>query len=518
MTSETSAPQSTRARGILSGLVAAGAAVGIGELIAGLLNVAGPIVAVANRVIQLAPPGAKAFAVQLLGSNDKPALILGTVVALVVFAAVIGAAATRRWWVGPAGIALFGVIGALAGITDFGASVTAALPSLVGAVVGIPVLALLLGQISRLTPGPSATSGGRGALTSRRSFLAAGGVAALAAAGFGWLGRFLQGRIKVSTGRDMLTLPQASEVLNQPIPPGASVDVEGMTPFITPTGEFYRVDTALEVPRVAVADWRLRVSGMVGRPMALSWQDIAAKPLTDVPITMTCVSNQVGQELVDNARWRGVRLSTLLDEAGVDSSATQIVGRSVDGYTCGFPVKAAYDRPALLAIGFNDEPLPLPRGYPARLIVPGLYGYVSATKWLQEIQLTTFEDFDQYWVPRGWDAKAPIKLMSRIERPGGFGDVQPGEVMVAGSAWDQDVGIQKVEVRIDDGDWQEAELAEEVNIYTWRQWKFPWQATSGRHDITVRAINKNGEVQTDEKAPPKPNGASGWHSVAVFVA
>ncbi len=218
------------------------------------------------------------------------------------------------------------------------------------------------------------------------------------------------------------------------------------------------------------------------------------------------------------AMWGGIRLDDLLDEAGINPSATQIVGRSVDGYTCGFPVAALDGRDALVAVAMNGEPLPLEHGFPARLIVPGLYGYVSATKWLTEIELTTFEDFDQYWVPRGWDANGPIKVQSRIDTPRALETIDAGQVAIGGTAWAQTRGIDRVEVRIDDGAWQDAALADELNDVTWRQWHLAWNATPGRHTITVRATDREGTTQVEERTTPMPNGATGWHQTVVLVS
>ena len=296
-----------------------------------------------------------------------------------------------------------------------------------------------------------------------------------------------------------------------------SVAEPGVSPFFTPNDNFYRVDTALTVPQVRAEDWQLRIHGMVDQEVRLSFDDVLARSLVEEDITLTCVSNTVGGDLLGTARWLGIPLSELLDEAGVQAGATQLVGRSVDGYTCGFPLVSLDGRPALVAVGMNGEPLPLQHGFPARLIVSGLYGYVSATKWLTEIEITTFDEFDQYWVRRGWDEEAPIKTMARIDTPSTLATLDAGTNVIGGVAWAQTRGIAKVEVAIDDGEFAEAVLADEHNLHTWRQWSLPWEATSGRHRITVRATDATGELQTDERAEPFPNGASGWMSIFVDV-
>ncbi|NND04626.1 MAG: molybdopterin-dependent oxidoreductase, partial [Acidimicrobiia bacterium] len=305
-----------------------------------------------------------------------------------------------------------------------------------------------------------------------------------------------------------------------PIPGDVSfAEIDGLSSFMTPNADFYRIDTALVVPQVPIDTFELGFTGMIDNPMTLSYEDLIDRPLIESDITLTCVSNEVGGQLVGNARWLGVPLADLLAEVGVQSGSDQLVGRSVDGYTAGFPVAAALDgRDAMVAIGMNGEPLPLEHGFPARLVVPGLYGYVSATKWLKEIELTTFADFDHYWERRGWAQEAPIKTQSRIDTPAALSNLEAGTVAIAGVAWAQTRGVTKVEVRIDDGDWQEADLAEALNDTTWRQWKLAWDATPGRHDIAVRATDGTGVTQPEERTRPIPNGAAGWHSLVVFVA
>jgi DMSO/TMAO reductase YedYZ molybdopterin-dependent catalytic subunit len=306
------------------------------------------------------------------------------------------------------------------------------------------------------------------------------------------------------------------------VPKGARLRVAGVSPFVTPNKDFYRVDTALVVPKVDATSWRLRIHGQgVQRPLTLTFQELLDRELIERDITLTCVSNEVGGPYVGNARWIGVRLADLLKEAGVappsqGGAADQLVARSVDGMTLGTPVEDLMDgRDAMLAVGMNGEPLPLDHGFPVRMVVPGLYGYVSACKWIEDIELTTFDSYDPYWVKRKWARKAPVKTQSRIDTPKPFARPKAGTVMVGGVAWAQHRGIDKVEIRIDDGAWQPADLAAEHTTDTWRQWSFPWKATPGSHTLTVRATDRTGTLQTEQRTRTVPDGAGGWHSVVV---
>jgi DMSO/TMAO reductase YedYZ molybdopterin-dependent catalytic subunit len=487
-----------------------------------------PVLDVGDRVVDGVPEQAKELAIEWFGTNDKIALLTGIGVVLALVAAAIGVLALgRRVWPALVGVALFGLAGAFASqTTRRAAPFVAVVPSLVGAVVaGLVLLALRRRARPDTAPTPEdqpvadrkhVPSIAELTPSDRRRFLAAVGLTAAGAVVVGASARRVGVRDVAAESRRSLVLPAAAEPAGM-VPAGAQAPVAGVSPFFTPNDAFYRIDTALTVPRVSIDDWRLRIDGLVGRPMELSFADLVDRTLVETDITLTCVSNEVGGSLMGTARWLGVRLDDLLAEAGFDPSADQIVGRSVDGYTCGFPVAALDGRPALVAVGMNGEPLPLQHGFPARLIVPGLYGYVSATKWLTELEVTRFADFDQYWVKRGWVADAPIKLQSRIDTPRGLASVPAGTVPIAGVAWAQTRGIDAVEVRIDDGDWQAATLADEWNDITWRQWSYAWEAAPGRHTITVRATEKNGPIQTDERSEPFPSGATGQHSIVVIV-
>ncbi len=486
-----------------AGVLAAFAALGLAQFAAGFSpRLRSPILDVGDRVIDSVPSAVKEFAIDTFGTADKPALLIGIGVFLVAYAAVVGTVAVRysRAW-GVAGIGLFGVIGILAALGG-PAGPIGVVPSALGAVAGITTLLWL-------TRPPDA---GTGTDESRRNFLYSSGAIALSAMAFGGVGFWADRRFE----REMVSLPRASTPLT-PIPPDVSFDTPGLSPFVTSNADFYRIDTALTVPRISTEDYTLKIKGMVDRSLTLSYSDLLSRRIVESDITLTCVSNEVGGNLLGNARWLGVRLDDLLAEAGIDPAADQVVGRSIDRYTCGFPVAALDGRDALVAIGMNGEPLPPEHGFPARLIVPGLYGYVSATKWLTEIELTRFDQFDHYWVDRGWAKQAPIKTQSRIDTPKALGRIPTGPTAIAGVAWAQTRGVARVEVKIDDGPWQEAELADELNGSVWRQWKMTWDATPGRHQITCRATDALGQTQPETRSRPIPDGATGWHSIVTLV-
>ncbi len=489
--------------GPVAGVAAAAAALAVAELVAVFTGASSaPLVAVGGVVVDSVPGPVKNFAVATFGTHDKTALLVGTTVILALFAAGIGALAVRRPALGLAGIGLFGLIGIGAAVSRPGADPVSVLPALFGAAAGAVALSTLLR--------PREDSGGR------RAFLWEAGGLLGGALVVGLLGRGWGASRDVSAARDKVSLPAPASAA--PALP-ADVAVPGQTPFVTGNGRFYRIDTALAVPQVDPATWQLKIHGRVRDPVTINFAQLLARPMIERYITLTCVSNNVGDGLVGNARWLGVPVRELLAEAGPLPGADQVVGRSVDGFTTGTPTEVLMDgRDALLAVGMNGEPLPVEHGFPVRMVVPGLYGYVSATKWLSELELTSFHDFTAYWVPRGWAAQAPIKTESRIDTPRDGAKPRAGQVTVAGVAWAQHRGISKVEVRVDDGPWQPATLGPVPSVDTWRQWTLTWPATSGRHRLTVRAADNSGAVQTQDEAPPAPDGATGWHSVTVEVA
>ncbi|WP_217168123.1 molybdopterin-dependent oxidoreductase [Streptomyces sp. AC512_CC834] len=539
------------ALGALSGLLAGGAALAVAELVAAAVRPqAGPVVAVGGAAIDRTPTAVKDWAIRNFGTNDKLVLQLGILAVLALLALALGTLAVRHRRTGAAGVLVFGVVGAAAALgRPDSTGVTDALPSVLGAVAGAALLYVLVGLLpaprrdrspAAATPGEDRDEGwdagrdedrdegwdaGRDEGWDRRRFVIAASAAAAASAGAGALGRALNGahgREAVASRKNVSLPPPASRA--PAVPRRAQVRVDGISSFVTPNSDFYRVDTALVVPKVDATTWRLRLHGDgVTREKTLTFDDLLRRKLIERDITLTCVSNEVGGPYVGNARWIGVRLADLLEECGVrppsaGGPADQLVARSVDGMTIGSPVEDVMDgRDAMLAVGMNGQPLPFDHGFPVRMLVPGLYGYVSACKWIEDLELTTFDAYDSYWVKRDWAREAPIKTQSRIDTPKPFARPKAGTVMIAGVAWAQHRGIEKVEVRVDDGPWQEATLAAEDSRDTWRQWSYAWQATKGSRTLTVRATDRTGEVQTEKRTPTVPDGASGWHSVVVTV-
>ncbi|WP_221350510.1 molybdopterin-dependent oxidoreductase [Streptomyces beigongshangae] len=535
-----------RPLGAVSGLLAACAALAVAELVAAAVRPqAGPVVAVGSAAVDRTPAAVKDYAIRHFGTDDKLVLQLGILATLAALALLLGVLAADRRRAGATGVLLFGVVGAWAATSrPDSTSWTDALPSAVGVIAGAGVLYVLTGRLgpgkAAHTPAPDTQSRGvapaatgpdgpaavtREAGWDRRGFVVAATAAAAASTAAGTLGRVLtssRGR-DAAASRSTVVLPAPASAA-APVPKRAQLRVPGVSSFVTPNKDFYRVDTALVVPKVDATAWRLRIHGKgVTRPMTVTFDDLLRRELIERHITLTCVSNEVGGPYVGNAHWIGVRLADLLAECGVEppsegGPADQLVARSVDGMTIGSPVEDVMDgRDALLAVGMNGEPLPFEHGFPVRMLVPGLYGYVSACKWIEDIELTTFDSYDPYWVKRKWARKAPVKTQSRIDTPKPFARPTAGTVMVAGVAWAQHRGIDKVEVRVDDGPWQQADLAAEDTRDTWRQWSFPWKAIRGGHTLTVRATDRTGRIQTERRTRTVPDGASGRHSVVVTV-
>lgn len=521
------------ARARLAGAIAAGVAIGTGELIAGLGRTGQSLVgAVGSEVVDRAGGDVVRSGIEAFGTNDKAVLLTTIVLVSLALGAIVGGLARQRRWVGVVAFVGFGALGAIAGIREPIGSDPLAVAAAFGAVgAGLATLFTLLRVVEgrpalpvttdrrleraadRRLERPTDRTAEKAA--SRRAFFGLAG----AGAGFAVLaavaGRALKGTSQVETARAAVRLPgtaEAGTVATTAVPGApAGFDVPGLTPYFVPNDSFYRIDTALLVPQVDPSSWRLTVSGKVDHPFELTFDELVDLARTEEPVTISCVSNEVGGRLVGNARWQGVPLRALLDRAGVQPEGTQVVGRSVDRFTAGFPTAAVYDgRTALVAVGMNGEPLPVDHGFPARLVVAGLYGYVSATKWLREIELTGWEDVDGYWIPRGWSKEAPIKTQARIDVPRSGETLDPGPAAIAGVAWAPGRGISRVEVRVDDGPWQDATLGDVLSDNTWRQWYLAWDATPGGHVVQVRATDGHGDTQTERVSPPEPDGATGW--------
>ncbi|MFD6109997.1 molybdopterin-dependent oxidoreductase [Streptomyces yangpuensis] len=513
-----------RAVGAVCGVVAAFAGLAVAELVtAAVRPESSPVTAVGAAAVDLTPVAVREWAIGLFGTADKAVLTLGILVVLAAVAAGAGLLAVRRPAAGTAVAGGFGLLGAVAALSRPEASWQDALPSLAGGLTAAAVLGLLVTVAGRPRPAGS-PSGGAWAMD-RRTFgrLVVGVLAVSSAAGLAGRRLGAHGSAGATASRAGLVLPRPA-VPAPPVPSGADLRVPGLSPFVTPVRDFYRVDTALVVPRVDAGTWRLRIHGEgVARPLTLGLRELLARPLVEHDITLTCVSNEVGGPYTGNARWLGVPLADLLHEAGVrppsrGGPADQLVARSVDGMTLGTPVETVMDgRAALLAVGMNGEPLPFAHGFPVRMVVPGLYGYVSACKWLAELRLTTFAAYDAYWVRRSWARQAPVKTQSRIDTPRPYAALRPGRVAVAGVAWAQHRGIRRVEVRVDGGPWQEARLGDADGVDTWRQWVWHWEATAGPHTLEVRATDGPGTVQTGVRRGTVPDGATGWHTVRVQV-
>jgi DMSO/TMAO reductase YedYZ molybdopterin-dependent catalytic subunit len=543
----------------LIGLVSGAVAVGISLLVAGVVKASAfPVVAVGNAAVDLTPAGLKDWAIRSFGENDKTVLLLGIFVVVAALAAGLGILALREIRYGLAGLAAFGAVGILAVLTRPDAGIVDVVPTLVG--VGAAMFALHR-LTNRAFPGASASrspatgphvlsspvllgapslSAETGTETAERqdapvppimragddlrSFdrrgLLTGVLGGAVVAGVaGVAGQMLSGRAEVSAARTDLALPRPT-VPAAPLPAGVDFKIKGLSPFVTPNNDFYRVDTALIVPQVDPRNWTLKIHGLVDRPVELTFADLMKRSIEEVDVTLCCVSNEVGGPYIGNARWLGVRMADLLRDAGVQKSADMMLNTSADGWTSGTPLNIVLDgRDSLLAFGMNGEALPVDHGFPVRQVVPGLYGYVSATKWVTEIKVSRFDQEEAYWTSRGWSAKGPIKTESRIDLPRDGGKVASGRTVIAGVAWAQHKGVDAVEVRVDQGPWRQARLAVAPTADTWRQWVIEdWDAAPGRHTIQVRATDATGYTQTEALADVVPDGATGWHTITVEVA
>ena len=509
----------------LVGVLALASALAAGHLVAAFVGLnASPYLAVGNSAIDLTPSWLKDFASETFGDKDKLVLLASMAVVMVVLAAIAGVLSRRSALIGTVLIAVFGLIGMVAVFNRPGLgqlSLLAPVASLVAGVLVFRWLHSLAMRRAAAVERDASTEEGQeeSGDPNRRRFLVGAGGVAVGAGVVGLGGQLVSGVRDASASRAAIGAFELAEKA-PPIPADAAFPKLGTPPFVTPNNQFYRVDTALVVPQVRAEDWSLRIHGMVDREITLDFDDIRNRPLIERTITMTCVSNPVGGEYISTANFIGIELRDVLNEAGVRQGAEQLFSTSEDGWTCGTPVEAALDpaRGAMLAIGMNGEPLPLEHGFPVRMVIPGLYGYVSATKWVRDMEITTWEARNAYWLNRDWAERAPIKTMSRIDAPKGFANLSAGKVVVAGIAWAQTIGIAKVEVRLDDGPWQEAELGAVVNDRTWRMWQIALDVPPGNHKVISRATDESGYTQTEERVGTVPDGATGQPTVVFNTA
>jgi DMSO/TMAO reductase YedYZ molybdopterin-dependent catalytic subunit len=506
--------------GALLGVVAAGSGLAVSELVSGLLHQrVSPVGAVAESIIRLTPGAVIERVISVVGHNDKPILITATLLGLLVLSAAVGVLAMRSLVAAEVAFVAMGVVLVMAVSDRLTSSQSTYIPAILGVATAIVVLAALCGPARRaadLPPPPVTSAPMQEPGHSRRAFLEMAGLVAVGAVLVGGTGRVLaHTRAALDAARRKLKLP----VSGPAAPDGVDLGVRGVASWVTDQENFYRIDTALAIPQILPDNWRLRVHGMVDDEIELSYQDLLDRGLTEAWLTLCCVSNQVGGDLISNAWFSGVLISEILADAGVQEGADAVLSTSDDGWTCGTPLAALTDdRNAMLAIAMNGEPLTPEHGFPVRMVVPGLFGYVSATKWVVDMEVTRFSDFSAFWTDRGWSAQGPVKTESRIDVPDSGSTVSVGQVAIGGIAWAQHTGIAKVEVRIDDADWVEATLGTDPSIDTWRQWSYVWDAESGDHQIQVRATDESGYTQTGDEVGVVPDGATGWHTIDVSVS
>jgi len=508
--SSAEAPTAPRILYALCGVLAALAGIAVGHLVAAVTNAAAsPVLSVGSVVIDLTPTPVKEYVIARVGTADKPILLATVSLATLALAALAGLLSRRHPAVGAGVLLLLVAAAGGAAMTRPTARLLDLLPALATAIVGVGAL---LGLRRLLEP---AAAGLRGSGASRRTFLVGAAGITAGAAVAGALGQRLAERATDTSG---LTLPSPANP-TAPLPAGVESTVQGVSPFRTPTASFYRVDTNLTVPRVSVGSWSLEIDGDVRSPFTLTYDELLAMPMIERDITLTCVSNEVGGGYVGAARWLGVRLTDVLDRAGVGTRSDQLLSTAVDGFTISTPLAVVRDgRDAMIAVGMNGEPLTDTHGFPARLVTPGLYGFVGATKWLTKLTLTTYAAQQSYWTQRQWATNAPVKTSARIDTPAPLSTVPPGRTVIGGVAWAQHRGVGKVEVQIDGGAWQSAQLGPDAGIDYWRQWFVPWDATTGQHTLAVRATDLTGALQTDQRATPFPDGSSGIQQVVVIVS
>ncbi|MEO5982750.1 MAG: molybdopterin-dependent oxidoreductase [Pedococcus sp.] len=524
--------KSQRLRYAVSGLLAALTGMAVGHLVAAFVNpAASPVLSVGSTVIDATPTPVKQWAIQNFGTNDKPVLLASVGLVTAVAAMAIGLLARRRPSAAGVLVVLLAGLAGLAAMVRPTAGPADILPAFAAAAVGVGVLFGLLRLLHHGAAAPrtaasdtqpqespldhSAQAPGTSTTTGRRNFLIGAAGATVGAAAVGALGQRLSAPPTLPSS---VALP-APQNAAAALPAGLENQVKGISAFSTPLKDFYRVDTALVIPRVDVKSWKLEITGDVEQPYSLTFDELLKMPMIERHITLNCVSNEVGGPYVSSTLWQGVRVKDLLERAGVKDNVDQILSESTDGMTISTPIEALTDdRDAIIAVAMNGEPLPARHGFPARMVTPGLYGFVGATKWVTKLTATTYAKDKAYWTERDWLTDGTVKTQARIDTPRGLATYKPGKLAIGGVAWAQGRGIEGVEVRVDDGPWQKATLGPDGGTDYWRQWFWEWDAKSGRHDLTVRATDGTGEVQTQERADPFPGGASGYHSIVVLVS
>lgn len=522
MDSHSSSALGRRGFQVLASVASAAVLFAVAQLLSAFFTTSSaPVVAMGGAFIDVTPPWLKDLVISLFGTNDKLVLFLSIGAVALVASGLLGLLAARSLAAATGCVAVLGLLMAAAVYSRPATSILDLVPTLGGTLAGILALRWLVPLATRAAPtrkgASEATQGLLG--STRRTFLLGVGLAFVGSAIAAGVGQSLaMARNLAESAREALRLPRATKIASPP-PAGVQVQVPGMPPFITPNNDFYRIDTALSIPQINPDQWSLRVHGMVENEFSMSFSELMKLDLVESYVTLTCVSNPVGGPLVGNAKWLGYPLRKLLQRAVPQPGADMVLSTSIDGFSASTPLEVlSDDRMALLAIGMNDEPLPLQHGFPVRMVVPGLYGFVSATKWVVDLEVTRFQDKAAYWSTRGWSERGPIKMSSRVDVPRSFAQVSQGEVQMGGTAWAQTRGISKVQVQIDDGPWQDAELGSELSVDTWRQWRYVWAGgATGNHTVTVRAIDADGTVQSSEKADPAPNGSSGWQRVQFSV-
>ncbi len=529
----------------VAGLIVVAAALSTTTLLAALgiwwkwlSSAASPLDSLANTFIVLTPEWLKEFAIAHFGTHDKTALGAGMYASIVVLALILGLVARKHRRIAIALLAILVVVTAIAILTRAHSTVFDLIPLLIGAAAGIALIRLLFGSLGATRPAvaddqpapatatatatatdtDTEVTSKAGSTVGRRTFFRRVGLAGVATVAVGVVGRIIPTGASARASRAAVKLPVPGNRVV--IPAGAEQKVPGQAPLISPNTGFYRIDTEFNPPELTTADWTLTIKGMVEHPTSIDYDQLTKRPQIERAITMTCVSNEVGGTLAGNAVWIGARIDDLLKEAKPTAGADCVLCTDVNGFTISAPLEALTDgRDAILAVGMNGEPLPIEHGFPVRMVVPGLYGYVSATKWIASMEVTTFAKVTAYWTQRGWSDHGPIKTASRIDTPGAFAQVPQGKVAVAGVAWAQHRGIKKVEVQVEDGPWEPAELSTPLSVDTWVQWKYAWDAKgSGLKTLRVRATDGTGTLQTETRAGTIPNGSSGWHSRQVTLS